>query len=91
MTIHTVGYFINFLLLSGLLYWLLSTNHWTRGKKVLVTIVGIQTWNYGWACFNLLVNVPSLNTVNAYGYQFPTLIALIYVYYQLRGGDGRDS
>lgn len=36
----SIIFFIQFFLISSLLYRLVTTNHWTMGKKILVGLIG---------------------------------------------------
>ena len=85
--IWTVGYYIDLALLGHVLLWLLMTGEWTRGKIAIVAVVGIQTWNYFWACLNMTIMQHSdLNHIYGLGYQIPTMIVFLYVLWILRSG-----
>ena len=88
-TIHTIGYYIDLILLINLFYWLVTTNSWTPGKKAVTVVVGCLTWNYLWACLNMtFLSQFSLDSWKAYGYQIPTLVGLLFVHYIMRKGNG---
>ena len=86
-----ITFFINLAMLLHIIWIIVPMGKWTTGKKVIILLISVQTWNYLWTCVNILVTSSFLDSVRTYGYQFPTLIVLLVVTYMLRSGNDSDS
>ena len=76
--IYAFGYLANLLILGHMFFFLITSNSWTKGKRVVVAIVGALFWNYLWAVLGIIVDLDSLVHWRAFGYQIPNLILFIY-------------
>jgi len=91
MTLFDFGFYLNFVLISFLLFDMLSTNHWTKGKVILVLLLSAIWWNFGYACVSRLLELKVvLGEWNSLLFQIPMLIALVASYIIMRRDIDRD-
>lgn len=88
----TVFLVLNLMLFTAIFQWLVLSNHWTRGKKAVVALVGSRVIVYTLAVFKASGAVPEyLFYYIEVGSVAFTFFVLLYVYGQLRGGDDRTG
>ena len=64
-----------------MLYRLLTTNHWTTGKRILVGLVGSLGWKYVFFLQPFLIFNPIFAVLICEAPLFFTLLATIYLFY----------